>query len=118
MIALVSVLVWGCSGSEPQPDAQPLPLRALWTDVFGCGAFMMLDTQQRLALSGLNGGFYVGNLSGQRFTLDFSTYAEAEDWLIGLFIKVNGLDATLADVPLTGSGQRDCLAWNTQLVTS
>ena len=55
--------------------------------------------------------------STANYTRSFSTEVEAEDWLIQLFIRVNNLDATLDDVPLDGTGQRDCFAWNDQLVT-
>ena len=47
----------------------------------------------------------------------FATAAEAEDWLIQLFIRINQLDATLADVPTDGTGARDCYpAWNAELI--
>jgi hypothetical protein len=44
-----------------------------------------------------------GGLNGQ-LSPRFLTRAEAQDWLIQLFIKINGLNATFADVPLDSSG--------------
>ncbi len=81
-------------------------------------AFIFLDTGRRVAIDGtsVRSETDLGTTTAA-LTQNFSTVVEAEDWLIQLFIRVNGLDATLADVPIDGTGQRDCPAWNTQLVT-
>lgn len=131
LIALLAMVSQAAFAAKPVDPVQgSAPLRALWnpvpstnTDMLGesCHHFFIVDNREtqfaiRRAAASEGIGFLVENIWFQASPV-LSTFAEAQDWLIQLFIKVNGLDATLADVPLDDAGQRDCAAWNTQLIT-
>jgi hypothetical protein len=105
---------------KPVQEKPSSPLRALWQLELGdqnpCDNFAFLETGVRVVIDTNYVQVYGLDNYKPRLTGQFATREEAEDYVILLFIAVNGLDATLDDVPIDGSGQRDCQAWNAQLL--
>ena len=121
LICLFVILAHGAFAQPPNKRTVE-PLRALWVESpiggTSCQSMMLLESGRTYVIS----NNFVRTTSPDISTLlvisgKFATTAEAEDWLIQLFIRLNQLDATLADVPIDGTGARDCRsAWNTQLI--
>ena len=113
LFTFLSLLALAAVAAKPTTNQPEQPLRALWVDPLigatACNRFILLEsgrtffvTQRKVATTSPD------TSAALSLTINFATVGEAEDWLIELFIRINGLDLTLADVPVDGTGNRNC----------
>jgi hypothetical protein len=131
LLAALVVIAPAATAAADPPHRNDPPLRALWSAPSApmpqaptCTQFIRVDSPITFQVTTIVNHFPPSSativtqstsvLTG--LTGPLQSAAAAEDWLIELFIRINELDVTLADVPLGPTGARDCAAWNALLI--